>query len=455
MMFLKNKISRNFRKVSLVLILGVFAMTNVSAKLVFVTEENAVNTDNFIINADDSSSDFVDLEFGSALGVKMRYDILNNKFVLNRNLDIDGDIKLTDTTPTLFFNSAGNEFFRWNNSTKLQFGMNGNLVADITRISTNSASFRPKQFSTGATADSNPAFAFQQDTNTGMYLEGVNKVGLATNGVGRLIVDENGNVGIGEVNPAEKLHVAGSLRFEDTMRSGHVGEPGRWRFHDSSGYLMSFWNSGTDYDNWGMHWDTSANKIRWMGNGNLRSSVSLNDGSAYFQGEISTDDTATKYQFVDIHGCVRVSATAGTVAGGKSGVVRFDKSGDSSMSCSFPVPDDWVSGTDIDLDIFYSASNNNAGDVDFDLEYASFGLGDVINSAPFTDTIPGANYTTIAAGSQTVLAKLTEDIPAASLNANEMVNFRLRRSPGDAGDDYNGNINIHSIRISYTGKKLH
>ncbi len=70
------------------------------AKLVFVTEENAINESSLIINADDSSSDFVDLDFGSALGVKIRYDILNNKFVLNRDLQITQIIDSDGNTGT-------------------------------------------------------------------------------------------------------------------------------------------------------------------------------------------------------------------------------------------------------------------------------------------------------------------------------------------------------------------
>lgn len=87
-MFLNNKISREFTRKVVIAALSIFLSTTVSAKLVFVTEENAINEDNFILNADDTATNFVDLEFGSSLGVKMRYDILNNKFILNKDLDL-------------------------------------------------------------------------------------------------------------------------------------------------------------------------------------------------------------------------------------------------------------------------------------------------------------------------------------------------------------------------------
>ncbi len=47
-----------------------------------------IRSTNLIINADDSSSDYIDLGFGEDLDVRMRYDILNSKFILNRNLEI-------------------------------------------------------------------------------------------------------------------------------------------------------------------------------------------------------------------------------------------------------------------------------------------------------------------------------------------------------------------------------
>lgn len=72
-------------------LISTFLVSTSEAKLVFVTEENSINENNFIINGDDSSSDFVDLEFGSALGVKMRYDLLNNRFRINRDLDLEGN----------------------------------------------------------------------------------------------------------------------------------------------------------------------------------------------------------------------------------------------------------------------------------------------------------------------------------------------------------------------------
>jgi len=162
--------------------------------------------------------------------------------------------------------------------------------------------------------------------------------------------------------------------------------------------------------------------------------------------------TATKYQFLDIFGCVRGSASAGTVAGGNSAVVRFDGGNNSQMRCALPVPSDWQAGTDINIEVYYSPSDTSAGDVSFVLRHAAFGIGETVTNGSFTDTLTGPE--TITASTELDIYELTGDIPAATLAVDDMINFNLRRQPGDAADTYAGDINIHQLRISYTGKEL-
>ncbi len=89
-MHLKNKISQNFVRVSLILLCGLFSFSNTSA-LIFTTSENEINSDNFIINADGAASDYVDLDFGESLTARFRYDIVADKFVINENLDLENN----------------------------------------------------------------------------------------------------------------------------------------------------------------------------------------------------------------------------------------------------------------------------------------------------------------------------------------------------------------------------
>ncbi len=331
-MKIKIKISRDFFGKILVLLCGIFTTLSVSAKLVFVTEENSVNNNNFIINADDSSSDFVDLDFGSALGVKIRYDILNNNFILNRDLNIDGNAKLIGSTPTLFFNKDEKEFLRWNNSTKLQFGMNGNLVAEITRISTDSASFQPKQFSTGTTADNNPAFSFQQDPDTGVFRENINKVGFATGGVGRLIVDENGKVGIGTSSPETTLHIkdtssyfnlqlesdAPTILLKDS--SSDKGIVQSWGGNLNMGIVDSSnnWKNGhsdlmiINNGNVGIGDDTPDAKLDVAGSFRLDGTFADKDGDVGTSGQVLTS-TLNGTDWVDANTVIGAGMTAGSI----------------------------------------------------------------------------------------------------------------------------------------------
>ncbi len=79
------------KKHSTALFIGIFgiilSMSVVDARLIF-TQEAGVETDAFTIDYGDNSQDFIDLEFGSTLGARLRFDTLNDKFILNRDLDL-------------------------------------------------------------------------------------------------------------------------------------------------------------------------------------------------------------------------------------------------------------------------------------------------------------------------------------------------------------------------------
>ena len=60
-----------------------------------------------------------------------------------------------------------------------------------------------------------PTYSFAGDTNTGMYRPGTDTLGLVTNGIERVSVLANGNVGIGTTNPVAKLHIQGSLQVNE------------------------------------------------------------------------------------------------------------------------------------------------------------------------------------------------------------------------------------------------
>jgi len=173
----------------------------------------------------------------------------------------------------------------------------------------------------------------------------------------------------------------------------------------------------------------------------------------YVAGSITTTDTQTKYQFLDIAGGVNNSVTVGTLAGGRSPVLQYDAAGASDTEWSFPVPDDWVSGTPINVVVYWTPSNNNALNVRWNFDYASLATGENVVAGSFTLI----SYTQAAPGSanpQIVSTGTNFQIPGAAVAANDMVNIRLQRDGANVLDTFTGNVNIQMVRIEYTGKKL-
>ena len=65
-----------------------------------------------------------------------------------------------------------------------------------------------------------PAFSFDSDTNTGVFLEAADKLGFSTNGTGRIYIDASGNVGIAKNNPTQTLDVNGTAAVSGALTQG-------------------------------------------------------------------------------------------------------------------------------------------------------------------------------------------------------------------------------------------
>ena len=170
-------------------------------------------------------------------------------------------------------------------------------------------------------------------------------------------------------------------------------------------------------------------------------------------GSVTATATQTKYQFLDIAGGINNSVTEGTLAGGRSPVLQYDAAGASDTEWSFPVPDDWVAGTPINVVVYWTPSNNNALNVRWNFDYASLATGENVVAGSFTLI----SYTQAAPGSanpQIVSTGTNFQIPGAAMAANDMVNIRLQRDGANALDTFTGNANIQMVRIEYTGKKI-
>ncbi|MEC8541228.1 MAG: hypothetical protein VXY53_05250, partial [Candidatus Thermoplasmatota archaeon] len=65
-----------------------------------------------------------------------------------------------------------------------------------------------------------PAFSFDSDTNTGVFLEAADKLGFSTNGTGRIYIDASGNIGIAKSNPTQTLDVNGTAAVSGALTQG-------------------------------------------------------------------------------------------------------------------------------------------------------------------------------------------------------------------------------------------
>lgn len=520
---------------------GVLCVSSTQARLVYSTEEEGVHTPAFYLNQDDTSDDFVDLNFGTSSGAQVRYDVINDDFTFNRNVNFDGneitnfEIERLAVAPTcdgtaigrMYFNTASSQTFVCDGTTfnvlentgfltTVDISDDTNLAAgtgitltddtlsvdlgtDIgiaeianggnNQVLTTTGAGVPQwenktNFATaaqGTLADSalqsgdniselvNDAGFITTDTDTtytgsdGITLTGTNftnnfstaiETGEITDGTitfadlnstditladftndlaltsAQIFVGNGSGVATGVAASGDvTLDNTGAFTIADNAVDGTDIALGS----DTAGDIM-FYN-GTDWDRLAV--GTAGQVLQVNGTA---------DAPVWNTG------TAVKYQFVDIFGCVRGSASAGTVGGGNSAVVRFDSGGNSQMRCALPVPSDWQAGTDINIEVYYSPSDNTAGDVQFQLRHAAFGIGETVASSSFVDTVTGVEG--ITASTQLDIYELSEDIPAAGLAVDDMINFNLRRTPGVAADTYAGSINIHQLRISYTGKEL-
>ena len=190
--------------------------------------------------------------------------------------------------------------------------------------------------------------------------------------------------------------------------------------------------------------DTSTNNSYILSDATIGNAVwtQINGGGS--------SGSQTRTLMMDLNGGIRQSASSGTIAGSQSAVLRFDQANDSSIAYALSLPEDWSSGTDVLAQIYWSPSDAGSGAVDFDFDFASFAVGENIADASFSDLIPGATYQTVNANTETDLYSFTVTLPASSLAADDLMNFRLSRTPADTGDTYSAAINIHMIHLQYT-----
>lgn len=145
-----------------------------------------------------------------------------------------------------------------------------------------------------------------------------------------------------------------------------------------------------------------------------------------------------------LNGNVR-TATVGSMASFLLRPARLSR-----MSWTIPVPKDWDGASDITVEVVWSPSNTNGGDVEWRMEYLGRTTTELASAAATTvDVTQAANGTTdaIQTASFTISAG---DI--ATTDEVILVNI-VRRGPA-GGDTFTGRAQVHLVKYSYTADNI-
>lgn len=180
----------------------------------------------------------------------------------------------------------------------------------------------------------------------------------------------------------------------------------------------------------------------------LVSGISGTFGSGFSGGGSSSGVNGTKFMFLDIHGG-QDTALIDDVTGTPSLVFRDNK--DDRSAWTVTVPDDYVSGTNVIVRVFWSPRTTGAGNIRWLLEYKSVTSGSSVATPLLTSTFVQPSPGTAGSLTDTGTA-LT--IPSGSVTANALLTLSIRREGKDASDTYGGSGHVHLVRVEYTGKRF-
>ena len=116
-------------------------------------------------------------------------------------------------------------------------------IVDVSADTTKKVTIADLLENAGNGSAGSPAFAFDGDSDTGMYRVDTNKLGFATAGTGRLFIDANGNIGIGTATPGYFFHVRNASAFSTNFEVTGKGEFRIIPAVDANGHAIRFGGS--------------------------------------------------------------------------------------------------------------------------------------------------------------------------------------------------------------------
>lgn len=207
------------------------------------------------------------------------------------------------------------------------------------------------------------------------------------------------------------------------------------------GYITVSMDGGTD-DTIGPGSDHSD----FVAQVELAQLASFVSGLSGFSG--STGIPGIRYNFLDIHGGVTTSLIE-EING--TPYLIFPSNSSLFNIWNWTIPEDFVVGTPVQIEIYWSPANATAGNVRWVLEYKSLVPGNIVispaASSIFIQSSPG-----VATQLVTTDGGLT--IPGGSIAQNSLMTLSVKRDGTDPSDTFEGQAWVHLIRISYTGLRF-
>lgn len=174
-------------------------------------------------------------------------------------------------------------------------------------------------------------------------------------------------------------------------------------------------------------------------------SISNVDGGA-------TGQDITKYLDFDISGAILNGLVRSSHVNDTATLAFVNRNaGVAKARYTISVPNDYVSGTDITIKLFWSPSDASSGDVRWRVSYRTLESGTdnvdtALTTVSFNQAAPGITNRLTDTGSNLIVS--SGDIGGANIL---IINVEREHA---AGDTYESTANIHLVRMEYTGREI-